>query len=169
MHRITLILILFLFLPDIYIYFVHLVRKTKRHWLLWAYWAPTLLLTVAYIYYLYLGGANAMSHNAQAIGYLAIVTLLLAAPKTIFMLCSLVGMGVHLLFRRCPTKPFTLTGLALALISFGNILYGSTEGIRHFQVKEVTYESPRLPQGFDGYRIVQLSDIHIGSSHRLHR
>ena len=163
MHRITLILILFLFLPDIYIYFVHLVRKTKRQWLLWAYWTPTLLLTVAYIYYLYLGGANAMSHNAQAIGYLAIATLLLAAPKTLFMLCSLMGMGVHLIIRRCPTKPFTLVGLVLALVNFGNILYGSTEGIRHFQVKEVTYESDRLPQGFDGYRIVQLSDIHIGS------
>ena len=163
MHRITLILILFLFLPDIYIYFVYLVRKTKRHCLLWAYWAPTLLLTAAYIYYLYLGGANAMSHNAHAIGVLAVITLLLAAPKTIFMLCSLVGMGVRLVFRRCPLRPFTLTGLVLALISFGNILYGSTEGIRHFQVKEVTYESDRLPQGFDGYRIVQLSDIHIGS------
>lgn len=163
MHRITLILILFLFLPDIYIYFVHLVRKTKHRWLLWVYWVPTLLLAAAYVHYLYLGGANALSHNAQAIGILAILTLLLAAPKTLFMLCSLVGMGVRLVFRRCPTTPFTLVGLVLALVSFGNILYGSTEGIRHFQVKEVTYESARLPQGFDGYRIVQLSDIHIGS------
>ena len=163
MHRITLILILFLFLPDIYIYFVHLVRKTKHRWLLWVYWVPTLLLAAAYVHYLYLGGANALSHNAQAIGILAILTLLLAAPKTLFMLCSLAGMGVRLVFRRCPTTPFTLVGLVLALVSFGNILYGSTEGIRHFQVKEVTYESARLPQGFDGYRIVQLSDIHIGS------
>lgn len=30
-------------------------------------------------------------------------------------------------------------------------------------VKEVTYSSPKLPSAFDGYRIVQLSDIHIGS------
>lgn len=163
MHRITLILILFLFLPDIYIYFVYLLRRTQKRLLLWSYWIPTLLLTAAYIHYIYLSGANAMSHNAQAIGYLAIITLLFAAPKTIFMLCSLVGMGVRLIFRQCPLTPFTITGILLGLISFGNILYGSTEGIRHFEVKEVTYESARLPQGFDGYRILQLSDIHIGS------
>lgn len=43
------------------------------------------------------------------------------------------------------------------------ILYGSSVGRSRFEVKETTYSSSRLPQTFDGYRIVQLSDIHIGS------
>ena len=163
MHRITLILVLFLFLPDIYIYFVYLLRKTKRRLWLWSYWVPTLVLTAIYLYYIYLSGDNAMSHHAQGIGRLAVAVMLFAAPKTIFMLCSLLGMGVRLITRRCPLRPFTLIGLALAGISFFNILYGATYGITRFQVKEVTYESERLPEGFDGYRIVQLSDIHTGS------
>ncbi len=163
MHRITLILVLFLFLPDIYIYFVYLLRKTKKRLWLWSYWVPTLVLTAIYLYYIYLSGDNAMSHHAQGIGRLAVAVMLFAAPKTIFMLCSLLGMGVRLITRRCPLRPFTLVGLALAGISFFNILYGATYGITRFQVKEVTYESERLPEGFDGYRIVQLSDIHTGS------
>ena len=30
-------------------------------------------------------------------------------------------------------------------------------------MKEIDYHNPRLPKGFEGYRIVQLSDLHLGS------
>lgn len=43
------------------------------------------------------------------------------------------------------------------------MLFGFTLGYRQIQVKEFTYESPRLPKAFDGYRIVQLSDLHLGT------
>ena len=128
-----------------------------------SYWIPTLLLLILYVYFMYLTGDNAMSHHALGIGRLAIALMLFATPKTLFMICSLVGILAHALLKRCPTRPFTLVGVGLALYSFGCIAYGSFFGITRFEVKEVEYSSPRLPDGFDGYRIVQLSDIHIGS------
>ena len=163
MHRITLLLLFTLLLPDLYIYFVYIVRRTKNTLLRLSYWIPTLLLVILYVYFIYLTGDNAMSHHALGIGRLAIALMLFATPKTLFMLCSLVGILVHALLKRCPTRPFTLLGIGLALYSFGCIAYGSFFGITRFEVKEVEYSSPRLPDGFDGYRIVQLSDIHIGS------
>ena len=51
----------------------------------------------------------------------------------------------------------------LAVVSFFNILYGTLAGITRFDTKEVEYRSANIPEGFDGYRIVQISDIHIGS------
>lgn len=51
----------------------------------------------------------------------------------------------------------------LAVVSFFNILYGTFAGITRFDTKEVEYRSADIPEGFDGYRIVQISDIHIGS------
>ena len=36
-------------------------------------------------------------------------------------------------------------------------------GYRQIQVKEFTYTSARLPKAFDGYRIVQISDLHLGT------
>ena len=45
----------------------------------------------------------------------------------------------------------------------GTIIYGATEGIQHFQVKEVDIHSKDLPEGFQDYRIVQIADIHCGS------
>lgn len=163
MHRITLLLVLFLLIPDIYIYFVYIVRKTKNTLLRCSYWLPTFLLAAGYVYLMYLTGDNAMSNHTQSIGRLAIALILFILPKTIFMLCSLIGVLIHFIIRRCPRSPFTAIGLLLGIVSFFNILYGSIAGITRFEVKETEFYSNNLPKGFDGYRIVQISDIHIGS------
>lgn len=181
MHRITLILILALLLPDMYIYLVYIVKKTRS--IMWRsiYWLPTVVLAAIYVYYIYMTGDNALSRHPQGIGRLAVAVMLFAVPKTVFMLCSLLGIlmrGIsrllsYLIFRspfRQPRFPFvahrlpyTLLGLVLGGICFVNILYGAVAGITRFEVKQVEYRSDKLPEGFDGYRILQLSDIHIGS------
>lgn len=181
MHRITLILILALLLPDMYIYLVYIVKKTRS--IMWRsiYWLPTVMLAAIYVYYIYMTGDNALSRHPQGIGRLAVAVMLFAVPKTVFMLCSLLGIlmrGIsrllsYLIFRspfRHPRFPFvahrlpyTLLGLVLGGICFVNILYGAVAGITRFEVKQVEYRSDKLPEGFDGYRILQLSDIHIGS------
>ena len=162
MHRITLLLILFLLIPDAYIYFMYIIRKTKNIWLRIIHWIPTLLLISGYFLLMQGIGENAMAHHAQAIGRLAIAIFLFAIPKTIFMICSLVGLPFHYLLR-WPRSPFTAVGLVRGVASFVNILYGTLVGISKFEVKEIEFHHPNLPKAFDGYRIVQLSDIHIGS------
>ena len=99
MHRITLLLILFLLIPDAYIYFMYIIRKTKNIWLRIIHWIPTLLLISGYFLLMQGIGENAMAHHAQAIGRLAIAIFLFAIPKTIFMICSLVGLPFHYLLR----------------------------------------------------------------------
>lgn len=163
MYRITLILVLFLLIHDIYIYFVYIAQKTKNKLLRCSYWLPTLLLAAGYAYFMFLTGDNAMSNHTQGIGRLAIAIMLLVFPKTVFMLCSLIGVLVHFIIRRCPRSPFTTIGLVLGAVSFFNILYGTFAGITRFEVKETEFHSADIPEGFDGYRIVQISDIHIGS------
>ena len=108
MHRITLLLILFLLIPDAYIYFMYIVRKTKNIWLRIAHWIPTLLLIAGYFLLMQGIGENAMAHHAQAIGRLAICIFLFAIPKTIFMICSLVGLFAAL-------APFTVYGCRVSI------------------------------------------------------
>lgn len=163
MYRIILLLVLFLVIPDVYIYFVYIVRKTRNVWLRSLHWLPTLLLLGGYAYFMFFTGENAMSNHTQGIGRLAIGIFLFAIPKTLFMICSLVGVFVHFMIRRCPRSLFTAIGLALGIVSFFNILYGTFAGITRFEVKEVDYQSERIPEEFNGYRILQISDIHIGS------
>ena len=58
---------------------------------------------------------------------------------------------------------------ALAFGSAGISLCGVHEGTRLPDVKETTLEFPDLPPEFDGYRIVQLSDLHISAAARADR
>lgn len=161
MLRITLILLLFLILPDIYIYCMHIARK-KRHFL-WniLYWIPTTAVIIACI--AYFSDINALSHHTIEIGRLAIIIMLLCVPKLVFMICSIIGKIIHYVIRPIPMFPFVISGIIIGMICFGGCLYGSVWGITRFEIKEVDYHSTRLPKGFDGYRIVQLSDLHLGS------
>lgn len=162
MYRITLLFLLFLIIPDAYIYFVHILRKKQNPWLRLAYWLPTLLLAAGYFILMYATGENAMAHHTYAVGKLGIGIFLFVIPKALFMFFSLIGLLFHYLLR-CPRLPFTVVGLAVAAVSFSAILYGTLVGVSRFEVKEVAFHHPNLPPAFDGYRIVQLSDIHIGS------
>lgn len=163
MHQMILPLLLFLLLPDLYIHLVHLRHLHHRRLWFTLLWTPTLLLTLAYGGLLFTGGSNTLAHHTHLVGLLAIGLFLNGLPKLLFVLCSLVGQLCHLLLRSLPRTPFLALGGALAILTFGGILYGSMLGYKRLEVKSISYASPRLPAGFDGYRIVQLSDIHLGS------
>lgn len=55
------------------------------------------------------------------------------------------------------------TGAVLALSFLGILLWSTFYCRTAIVVNEVVKTSDRLPHGFDGYRIVQLSDMHIGT------
>jgi predicted MPP superfamily phosphohydrolase len=54
-------------------------------------------------------------------------------------------------------------GLGVASIPFASMLYGITRGKYNFKVKTVQLKFPSLPKAFEGFRMVQISDIHAGS------
>ncbi len=54
-------------------------------------------------------------------------------------------------------------GLGLASIPFASMLYGITKGKYNYKIKNVTLKFPNLPKAFEGFRLVQISDIHSGS------
>jgi hypothetical protein len=54
-------------------------------------------------------------------------------------------------------------GLIVSVVPFAGVLYGVTKGRRNFHVARVPVKSARLPEPFNGLRIVQISDMHLGS------
>ncbi len=56
-----------------------------------------------------------------------------------------------------------ILGLLSGILPFLLILYGIFKAIFRFKVHHHFIESPLLPASFDGLRIVQLSDLHLGS------
>ncbi|MDR3273295.1 MAG: metallophosphoesterase [Flavobacteriaceae bacterium] len=60
-------------------------------------------------------------------------------------------------------KFISITALGLAAIPFLSVLNGIIRGKYDFTLRKVKLSFPDLPDEFDGYKIVQLSDIHLGS------
>lgn len=58
---------------------------------------------------------------------------------------------------------FNQVGLLSTAALFGSMLYGITKGKFAFRVLREELKFPDLPSSFDGLRIVQISDMHIGS------
>ncbi|WP_460924529.1 metallophosphoesterase [Pontibacter brevis] len=54
-------------------------------------------------------------------------------------------------------------GLLVAAVPFSAFIYGMVKGAYDYQVKRVTLRLPNLPQAFDGYKMLQISDLHTGS------
>lgn len=54
-------------------------------------------------------------------------------------------------------------GLIVATVPFAGVLYGVTKGRRTFNVSHVPIISKNLPSSFAGLKIVQISDMHLGS------
>ena len=146
------LLLLFLFfivlmgLPDWYIYRRY-VSRWKQVWMRRLYWLPSTLLLIGM--FITFGTYEPRPEAMNRLSLLLIVFLCINVPKAIFALLSPL----------CKSH----IGLVIALFTMAYLVFGATEGKQHFQVKEVTIESEALPRGFDGYRIVQLSDIHTGS------
>lgn len=55
------------------------------------------------------------------------------------------------------------TGMILAALGFIMVMYGLCIGRTEIETRMVTIKSSQVPPSFNGYRIVQLSDIHLGS------
>jgi len=68
----------------------------------------------------------------------------------------------HAIMSSRNTNIITLSAL-LASIPFISMIYGITLGKYKFKVEKINLKFPDLPKAFDGFKIVQISDIHAGS------
>ena len=75
-------------------------------------------------------------------------------PLLLFLLCR----------KLLPNKRYgTVIGIMLAALEIALVAYGMTGGFQPLEVHHIEYASADLPEAFDGYRIVQFSDAHVGS------
>lgn len=152
--RIALLLVILLVLPALYIDRKLLHNRLQR----WLLWTPNALLALATLWFVLFEGFG----DAEVFwkGLYLIVLLAVTVPEAVFALISLAGRASRRLVVRRAANGF---GLVVALLLCGAMLYGYAFGAYALKVREVSYASPDLPAAFDGYRIVQVSDLHVGT------
>ena len=148
-------------LPDIYIY-----RRYLRHrfdlglWQRLLWWLPGAAMVALTLVYAMID--NFAPDNLTWFNIYLFMLGLVVVPKVLFVLSSLTGRLVRRVFglRR---NWGNYAGLLLVLWQLYVLFTGSMIGTDRLAVNEVTIEFDDLPAAFDGYRIAQFSDIHLGS------
>lgn len=158
--RISIIILLVTLLPDIYMYRRYVKRRLGNVWARIAWWLPTLLITVSTI------GVSLTRdfapHNLTLFNTYLFITALVVLPKFSFVLCSLAGRLARRMLklrRNCGNY----VGLVLVLAELYILFHGTMVGTDRLNVRQVTIEFDDLPKAFDGYRIAQFTDVHLGS------
>ena len=88
--------------------------------------------------------------------------MLIALPKMLFLIVDLIGKGICLFFPRAK-KACTMVSSAASLLLLCIMGAGLSFGPTLLQVRHTNFSSADLPTAFDGYRIVQFSDLHLTS------
>ena len=157
--------LLLIIIPDIYFdlhYWRHKYQTEKRL----LRWLPTILMVAYTIYLTY--ESNFIPEPPYIIYIYLFLLGLITLPKMVYMLCSIIGLGCSKLFHRKKSSHKSrnwgnLVGWVCVLFIWYILFYGSFIGFKKLEVNRQTYSSEAVPQAFDGYRIVQFSDAHVGS------
>ena len=83
----------------------------------------------------------------------SLLVVFIGIPALMALLCRLM----------MPRRWWKWGSCACTLIIWGTIAYGVFIGFEELEVRQVEYVSSELPLAFDGYRIVQFSDAHVGT------
>lgn len=91
-----------------------------------------------------------------------LVVLLFLIPHVLYFFIWLAG---KIFAFKVAYKPFLVSSLILVLLCAVIMVYGFFVGRTKYEVKKVDLNFADLPAAFDGYRIVQISDLHLGYMH----
>lgn len=90
--------------------------------------------------------------------------LTIYAAKFIYMICSLIGrlarLSLRITWKQYPSR---WIGLGLAVIFLALMWIGAGHTRRHIEITREDFYSNKLPESYDGYKVVQLSDLHVGT------
>lgn len=129
------------FLPDFWLWHIGVSEWPLLLSILW--WVPSLLLVLAEV------GLQMGFFHKLSVRVLFTTILFSAFPKVVFILFD-------------AFLPWFFA-LIPALGVMGWFAFGFIEGWKRLELKHITFTSPDLPPYFDGFRLVQITDFHLGS------
>ena len=167
--KLALLLLALMLLPDIYIYRMYVRKWTRKTGLRLLFFLPSAALFVSMLGIRIWQAAEA--DHQHAVGVFLIVFMLICVPKAFFFVFDTLGRLLSMAFKRWRTglrRTFRVTGMALGGTAVLMLLTGALWGRSHFVVNRQTLWFKDLPPAFDGYRIAQFTDLHIGTFRNGH-
>lgn len=157
---ITVLVVIQIFI-DAYLFRIAMMRTRKDKW-------PRIQLSTAIFFFIYLIVTLSLPRRSESDGMLATVMWLLFGyltvyvSKLLFIITDIIA-SIPKLWHRHRIKMLSWVGAILAVGLFASMWWGALINRYRIQINEVTVCIPDMPSGFDGYRIVQFSDLHVGT------
>lgn len=138
----------------------------KRHTALRSRW-PGVYALSSVLCWLFLVVTICLPRRDEDQGILTVMWMLWSyltvyAAKVMVALCGVLG-RLGQTGRRHQWNAALWVGLPLGVLVFALMWWGALVTRRQVEVTHVEVSSAKLPAAFDGYRIVQLSDMHVGT------
>lgn len=180
-------LLIFMLVTDLYTYrgILPLIKQLKTKYLqkiLKAiFWGINISIFITFILYFTSTDKTNRADSYVHFSFIVASFFLFYVPKIIFIVFVLIN-DIQLFFRKVfsffqskttikskSTNQISRsdflykTGLLIAAVPFASILYGITKGKFDYRVLKEKIFFSNLPSKFKGFKIIQISDIHLGS------
>jgi len=155
------ILILIIAIPDIFFY-RKLKDKNAKPFYIILHLIPPVFYTALFVYMKY---GMPHLHNYRiviVIMWAVFIFLLIYIPKIIHIVFYFLEKLYEKKYKR-KTPHFNIVRITLTVVLLIVMLMSAYVTPRRFEVTHAEVKIKNLPVAFDGYRIVQISDIHLGS------
>lgn len=126
---------------------------------IWSINALIYLFFVVFVLLIFVKNATLITQNIELFVF---IFFLISFPKIAFLIIS----PIDYLVKRYTKKRkyyFTITAAIISLIIFIVLLYGMAVGRKKLIYNQVEITHQQLPKTFEGFKIVQISDLHLKS------
>ena len=149
-----------------YCFYVNITKRAKHHrirqWVPQTYLGYAIAVDIFIFAFIFLRyrwpfyGPNSISPLPL---WLAWFFFLNTIPKCAYFLFFIVSKRVGKRVGKLLRRSGEIVALCLVFLLIKGALYNT----RHFEIKEIAIESPKIPHSFEGYRVALFSDIHLGN------
>lgn len=131
-------------------------------------WLTTAHIAVSAIFYVVLAVITYFAKSQASDGFFLVMmwslytAISIATTKLLYMLFWAASL-LPSAFGRKPWRGCRIAGVVVGALVFATMWYGALVTPHQLDVNHVEVKSAKLPKGFDGYTIVQVSDLHVGT------
>ena len=123
-------------------------------------WLPTIAMVV---YTIVLSTEkDFIPHDTTALYWYLFLLGVWTIPKTLVAICSFLG-WLWCRFSKSKRNYGNLLAFFLSIACIFVVIYGSTLGVKKLVIEHQDLYFKDLPKAFDGYKLVHISDLHVGT------
>lgn len=158
---VLIILLVLVFVPDYYIF--NKLKKNNKPKLALFSLLPAVFFVMFFLYLKFWGRGISDYRITSIFMWINYVFLLIYVPKMLYVLVRGLRFLLAKIFKKYTFWVMSVFAWLLAAITFFVFLIGAFVTPNNFEVKHTELAIHNLSKAFDGYKIIQISDIHLGS------